>query len=174
MATMVFRVGIWTFRLEPYQRHKGSHNRTAYSTSDIVSDAFDLIFNLRGIGWSWSQGLCIPEETRDVTSTRSFLLSTLQWFLQGFIAFDFCHYGVQWFSPKTIGSPTGGTIYDPTLHPLTRYTRSTLITLLSGFITYLAIDTMYSLTTLLGIIVFRQSPTQWPPISNRPYFATSL
>lgn len=174
MITVVFRVGIWTFRSEPYQRHKRAHNRTAYSTSDIASDAFDLAFNIRGIGWSWSQGLCVPEETRDVTSTRSFLLSTFQWFLQSFVGFDFCHYGVQWFSPETIGSPEGGTIYDPGLHPLTRYTRSTFITLLGGLTIYLAIDTMYNFMTLLGVIVFRQSPTQWPPVSNRPYWATSL
>ncbi len=176
MVTIFFRTSMWTFRLEPLRGRKlpDEPNQRTASMRRLMSDAFDLLCNLRGIGWSWSHSLRIPQETRDVTSTPSFLFSTFFWFLRDVIAFDFCHYIVQWFSPNTIGSPQGGTIYEPSLPPLPRYVRSTVISFFGGWAIYISINAMYNLGTLIGIIVFGQAPTQWPPISDQPWRATSL
>lgn len=175
MVLIFFRACMWTFRLEPLRKlNPEQPNHGKPNKCQLMSDAFDLICNLRGIGWSWSHGLRIPQETRDLASTPSFLFTTLVWFLRDIIASDFCHYIVQSFSPNTFGSPKGGTIFDLSLPPLSRYVYSTLITFFSGLTVYLSIDGVYHFATLIGIIVFQQSPTQWPPISEQPWRATSL
>ena len=168
MFTESLRVCIWTFRIDPYTR------LTTKSTSQkIWFDAFDLLFNFRGIGWSWPQGLHIPTETRNVTSTKCFILTTLQWLILGLIAFDFCHYPVQAMLSTSSDYPTVS-IFDPSLPPLVRYARSTVITILTGFTVYKGVDNQYNFISLIAILVFRQSPSLWPPMSDRPYHATSL
>jgi hypothetical protein len=111
--------------------------------------------------------------THIATSTRYFLLTTLQWLIRDLIAFDSCHYAVQAMLSKSNDFPTVG-IFDSSLPPLHRYARSTIITVLTGFTVYLGIDTQYHFLTLIAIIVFQQSPSLWPPISDKPYRATSL
>lgn len=164
------RCCIWTFRLDPYTRLATKNNRTP---QQLWFDAFDLLFNLRGIGWSWPRGLHIPKETRNVASTKSFLLTTLQWVILELIAFDSCHYVVQVMLSKSNGFPFVG-IFDASLPPLHRYTQSTIITILTGFTVYLGIDSQYNFSTIIAVTVFQQSPSLWPPVSDRPYFATSL
>jgi len=87
---------------------------------------------------------------------------------------DFLHYSVQWFSPSTIGSTVGGSIFDPAMPPLQRYLRSTFITFLSGLTVCCGIQIAYYMTTLCGVLLFHNEPSQWPPIFDSPWFATSL
>ncbi|KAF9007609.1 membrane bound O-acyl transferase family-domain-containing protein [Cyathus striatus] len=132
------------------------------------------MFNLRGCGWSWCKGLYLPQEKRPVSSKAAFILATLSSFISHLVLGDIIHYSVQWFSPSTIGSAAGGTIYDATLPPVTRYIRSTVITFLAGMTIYSAIQTAYDGLSLIGIIFFGQKPSQWPPIFDAPWCATSL
>ena len=168
MFSESLRACLWTFRQEPLTRLT---NQTP--SRRIWFDAFDLLCNYRGIGWTWPQGLQIPKETRNVKSTKAFMLTTLQWLILSLIVFDFCHYAVQVMLLKSNGSLTGS-IFDPSLPPLLRYTRSTIITILCGFVIFLGVENQYNITTLIAVGLFRQSPTLWPPVSARPYRATSL
>ena len=171
MFALSLRALVWTFRIDPYTRSTGSKRKSL--SQDIWFDAFDLLFNLRGIGWSWPQGLRVPQETRNLTSTKRFLLTTLQWLVQDIIAFDFCLYTIQAMLSKSIGYPTVS-IFDPSIPPLLRYVRSTIITIFMAILIHLGIRNHYNLVTLIGITVFQQPPSLWPPVSDRPYNATSL
>ena len=160
------RVSIWTFQQEPYQRHKPSNN--------IVLDATDLCFNLRGVGWSWSKGLKIARESRNTASRPKFLFTTFIYVLLYNTLFDLAHFTVVSFDPHNLGSPTGVSIFDPSLPPIQRYSRSTLICFISGLTIYYAIQTLFLLVCLLAVGIFRQSPTLWPPLFHKPWFSTSL
>ncbi|KAF9524846.1 membrane bound O-acyl transferase family-domain-containing protein [Crepidotus variabilis] len=176
--TVGMRVTIWAFKTKPLKRRPVNapkdENPSLTSFKQTFTDAMDLCFNLRGIGWDWSRGLKIPEETRDITSRSTFLWSTLWWTVRDTFFFDLSHYVLQWFSPTTLGSPVGGTIFDESLPAVQRYARSTIITLLFGFVGYWMIDCLYHTSTLIGVLIFRQDPSQWPPLSNKPYLARSL
>jgi hypothetical protein len=106
--------------------------------------------------------------------TAAFLLVVLLSLVKHILFLDALQYTIQSFSPPTFGSPSGGTIFLPSLPPLHRYTRSSFISLLSGFIVYCAIQIGYDFSTLCGVVLFRQYPTQWPPLFNEPWRSTSL
>ena len=165
MFSESLRACLWAFRREPLTRL--TNNRR------IWFDAFDLLFNYRGIGWTWPQGVQIPKETRNVKSTKLFLLTTLQWVILGLIVADFSHYTVQVMLFQSNGSLIGS-IFDPSLPPLLRYTRSTIITILNGIAVFFGLENQYYITTFIAVGLFQQSPTLWPPLSERPYRATSL
>jgi hypothetical protein len=170
MTVLAIRVIIWTFQRTPYQRIYRSRN-VSPTYSQILLDATDLIFNLRGIDWSWSRLSNAPTEPR---SSLTFFFQTLVSFLFHEVLFDATHRFVQLFGPNTIGSPVGGSIFDPSLPPLQRYCCSTLITLSAGFTIYAAIQSIYQLSALFSLIFFCHSPSQWPPLFDHPWFATSL
>jgi hypothetical protein len=44
----------------------------------------------------------------------------------------------------------------------------------AGFTIYAAIQAMYQFSALFSLIFFRHSPSQWPPLFDHPWFATSL
>ena len=166
MTTLVMRVSIWTFQQEPFQRHKPSNN--------IALDATDLCFNLRGVGWSWSKGLKIARESRNTASRPKFLLTTFLHFLFYITLFDLAHFIVVSFDPHNLGSPTGISIFDPSLPPIQRYFRSSLITFIAGLTIYYAIQAIFFLCSLPAVAIFRQSPALWPPLFHKPWFSTSL
>ncbi|KAF8896602.1 hypothetical protein BD779DRAFT_1496826 [Infundibulicybe gibba] len=176
MTTAAMRVLIWTFRLKPLTRLKFSQTApgTTVTFKCALVNAFDLCFNLRGIGWDWSEGLQLSRETRPTHKTSSFILSTFTSLIEHIIIFDLLHYLVQAFSPTTIGSPAGGSIFDPARAAIPRYFRSSSITLLSGLVVYCAIQIGYHIGTLHGVLYFGQHPTQWPPVFASPWYSTSL
>ena len=154
-----------------YNGQTGSADRT-YKRTAI--DAWDLCCNPRGCGWNWSSTLQIPPETRPTHSTPVFAAATLVSLLLHLFWFDILHYCIQSFAPSTIGSPTGGSIFDPSLPLAHRYSRSTVITFISGMVIYCAIQTCYHLATLIGVLIFRQHLSLWPPFFNSPWLSTSL
>ena len=171
MTVLIIRTVIWTFQWIPYQRVYRSRS-VSLTYSQILLDAADLSLNLRGIDWSWSH-LPTNAPTRSLPSI-AFLLHTLVSFFFHVVLLDVTHRFVQIFGPNTIGSPVGGSIFDPSLPPLHRYSCSTLITFIAGFTVYAAIQTTYQFFALFSLIFFCHSPSQWPPLFDHPWFATSL
>lgn len=129
---------------------------------------------MRGIGWSWSNGLKLPKETRNTSSKAEFILYTTIFFVFNLLGFDICHLLVQYFGPDTIATPRGGSIYDPSLPPLMSYTRNILISGLSGTTIYFSINAAYQLFTILSVLFFGHSPSTWPPLFCNPFTATSV
>jgi hypothetical protein len=170
MTVLAIRAIIWTFQRIPYQRIYRSRN-VSPTYSQILLDATDLSLNLRGMGWSWSYLPNAPTQSRP---SLTFVLHTLVSFLFHVVLLDVTHRFVQIFGPNTIGSPVGGSIFDPSLPPLHRYSRSTLITFIAGFTIYAAIQAMYQFFALFFLVFLCHSPSQWPPLFDHPWFATSL
>ena len=175
ITILAIRAIIWTFQRVPYQRIYRSRN-VSPTYSQILLDAIDLTLNFRGIGWSWSHPpqANAPKESESRPSIAFFLLHTLVSFLFNVVLLDVTQRFVQTFVPKAIGSPVGGSIFDPTLPPLHRYSFSTLITFMAGFSIYATIQALYQFFTLFSLIFLCHSPSEWPPIFDHPWFATSL
>ena len=169
MTVLAIRAIKWTFQRTPYQPIYRSRN-VSPTYSQILLDATDLSLNLRGIGWSWSHLSNAPTEPCSLT----LFLHTLVSFLFHLVLLDVTHRFIQIFGPNSISSPVGGSIFDPSLPPLHRYFCSTLISFISGFTIYGAIQVVYQFLALFSFIFLCHSPSQWPPLFNHPWFATSL
>ncbi|KAH9481575.1 hypothetical protein JR316_0006102 [Psilocybe cubensis] len=163
MITLGIRATIWTFQLEPYKRAK---------SNGLILDSFDLFFSLRGIGWSWSTGLKVTKDSRNTAHPPSFILSSLLSLLFHYHLFDFLLFSVQSFGD--LSNPLGASIFDPALPAPLRYLRSSFICFLAGLAVYHAIQLLYYTATLIGLVLLRQSPDQWPPLFDAPWFTTSL
>lgn len=178
MIIIAMRMIEWTSYQEPLRRVSDSEGSKAVAGEPTLRsalwDAWDLISNFRGVGWSFSRDLAFPTETRSIASTPAFLAQTLLSALVHFTIFDASVYAVRAFDPSTIGNPHGGTIFDATLAPTSRYARSTLITLLSGTMFYAVLQMIYDLNTINFILLFRQRPARWPPLFGAPWAATSV
>ncbi|KAJ6544809.1 membrane bound O-acyl transferase family-domain-containing protein [Mycena vulgaris] len=175
MFTVFTRTLTRTFSSQTPRRIRGASQATVMTPKQLALDAADLTFNLRGYGWNISAGTKFPPHTRPLTPTSAFLVPTLKSLVAHVIFFDFLQYACQLFGPDTIGSTVGGSIYDMSItDPTILYLRSTAITLLVGLVIYGAIQMGYDTFSLIGVLIFRQSPAEWPPVFQSPWFATSL
>ena len=138
--------------------------------SPAVSDAFELLFAFRGIGWDFGQGVHIPHEHRPL-ERGAFLKATWWIFLKYFLIFDFLH-SCMMLIPG-VGSPFGGSIFFP-LPTVQRYAVSTTIHLMTGTMLLSGFETVYALMTLIGVGLFHQSPLLWPPPLDHPFSSDSL
>ncbi|KAL0063696.1 hypothetical protein AAF712_009388 [Marasmius tenuissimus] len=77
-------------------------------------------------------------------------------------------------SPFDLVCPKGSSIFDEEKTPLRRYALSTGITFMGGFVVYAAIQVVYDFATLVGVLVFQQHPSRWPPVFDEPWKSTSL
>ncbi|KAG2111523.1 membrane bound O-acyl transferase family-domain-containing protein [Suillus discolor] len=182
----------WAFAKKPYSRIALQPNKTfngdtmSDSTSNRMTsvediplstafwNAWDLSVNLRGIGWDWTKGLRIPKSSFGTESTSKFLLGTLAKLLFNTLAFDAASRAAHYLSPEIFGSTEGDTIFDASLPPLSRYTRSAIITILSGLAVYFMVESLYQIYTIVFVLLFRQAPSQWPPLFDTPWLSTSL
>ncbi|KAK0216986.1 hypothetical protein IW262DRAFT_1249089, partial [Armillaria fumosa] len=83
---------------------------------------------------------------------------------------DLVHYHIQMLSLDTFSSVNGGTILDGTFPSLC----STYITLLSILVMYCALQSQYDAATLIGVVLFHQDPSEWPPLFDNPWLSMSL
>ena len=185
MVLITLRAIEWTFRLQPMKRVTVSlDNKETSQQKDISAegpvnlkkvavDALDLTLNLRGVGWDWSRGR-FPPFNRSTESRPAFLFDTVLSLIVKLSVTDILQYTIQAMSPSTFGSIAGGTIFDPSLPPLLRYSRSSLISLLGGAVIYFSLEAQQELLACIGVIIFRQHPTQWPPLFYKPWRSTSL
>ena len=165
----------WTFTERPLRRYDpppegqlAAPVERLLSIPNVLLDAFDLISNKRGIGWSWSHN---PFPKPDARSTS--IPAILAKLLLKYVAYDTFHYLVEHFRPS-VANPAGDTIFDPSLSVVPRYAWAAFYTVCGAVVVYTSVDMYYHISTLMGRILLRQSAWQWPPISNRPWLSTSL
>ncbi|KAI6046704.1 membrane bound O-acyl transferase family-domain-containing protein [Pisolithus marmoratus] len=166
MFIMVMRTLEWTFLKDPLKRH-------VRPTPSIFIDALDLATNLRGVGWNWSEGLRLPPETRPTSRLRFAIYVLLSALYHSFIC-GTLHTATQAFAPEAFTALSGGTIFDDTLPPLIRYTRSSIISIIVAFDIYAGMQMAYDICSFIGVMIVRQDPAQWPPVFDEPWKATSL
>ncbi|KAH0830210.1 membrane bound O-acyl transferase family-domain-containing protein [Lanmaoa asiatica] len=188
MFTFALRSTTWVFARRPYVRLpicksgngtiNGYHGNTptehGVSVSSAMWNAWDLVVNLRGIGWNEPQKMHIPTPYFQVKSRLIFSLLSLGRSIFLVLVFDIMNRTIRSFGPDTFGTPKGGTIFDPSLPPSERYMKSLIVTLLSGISGYIIIEAGYQLHAALFTVLFQQHPSQWPPLFDSPWLSTSL
>ena len=134
-------------------------------------DAFEVAHTLRGLQWQFGQGVYIPKETRPL-QRGPFLRAALLSFIQHFLLLDLLESAIKLF--PGVGSPTGGTIFYPTLTPIQRYTVSTLIHAMTGTAIMVGFHMVYDLITSIAVGCFDSPPSSWPPVMDDPWRADSM
>jgi hypothetical protein len=174
---MVLRSFEWTFIIkEPIRRHKltiDQDDAKAFkkrsSISRVSLDAFDLFFNLRGIGWSWS-----PKSTPRRSTAPESIPSVIAALLLHVTVYDTAQYLMQRVCP-TINNPTGGgSFFDPNLSFFPRNALAAFAGICGGVWTCSLVEMLYRFATLVGRVLFRQPASNWPPVSHRPWLSTSV
>ncbi|TRM60986.1 membrane bound O-acyl transferase family-domain-containing protein [Schizophyllum amplum] len=169
LFAMTCRTIAWAWPKTPYRRI--DHPQSPRSLSRILYDGVDLAFNIRGIDWDWSAGLRLPPQTRTLSSRATFLRETIASALYHGFLLDALLTAIQALG---FSSPEGASIFDLTLSPLPRYTRSTALTLLTGLTVWAGLQASYDVCTLVGVGALWQAPARWPPVFDRPWAATSV
>ena len=155
----------WTLATKPLVRHL----RPANSSPSAIMDALDLMTNLRGVGWDWSRGLYIPRETRP-TNRFGFAFYTLLSVVAHLFLCSVFHQVIKSF----VGRTEPLTVFDDTLTFPMRHLRAGIIAVVGALTVHAGTQTTYDIATLVGVLVVRQDPAQWPPAYAQPWRATSL
>ncbi|KAI0095139.1 hypothetical protein BDY19DRAFT_879813 [Irpex rosettiformis] len=169
MTTVTMRIVIWTFLTKPLQRTKPS--------GSVYRDALNLMCNSRGVGWNWGMKPShFPIETRPTYSKRAFLYATVLRLIKIIFLYDAFNYTVRACAPSGVGTPSGGSIFDPTLPPFQRYALSSFIAVTYCAVFYYAIEMAYYFATVVGLLIpgLDQQPSDWPTLSQSPWLSTSL
>ena len=168
---------VWAVAREPFRRQSPSHKHSELDSKSVYTvfwNAWDLMFNMRGIGWNWSRGLVVPKPAFETDSRIAFvLLSAAQLALHA-LGFDACLQIVRTLSPDTFGSLNGGSFFDHTLPPFLELSRSVFVSVLSLCIGYFSMQCGYQFLAIVCIVLFQQRPSQWPPFFDHPWLSTSL
>ncbi|KAJ7134718.1 hypothetical protein C8R44DRAFT_870321 [Mycena epipterygia] len=134
-------------------------------------DSFELIHTMRGLRWKFAQGTYIPAPTRP-QERRAFLRATLISFVKNFLLLDLFESCIKVF--PGVGVPSGGAMFYPKLSPIPRYTVSTTIHMLTGSALLAGFGMIYDLITLVAVGLLDSAPASWPPVTDRPWHATSM
>ena len=173
LFALALRSLAWTIAKEPLRRYNPpvEGQRSALierplTIPNVLLDALDLMFNLRGIGWSWSHK---PFPKASIWSTPAILAKLLL----KFVVFDISHCLLLHFRPS-INDPAGDTIFDSTLSMVPRFALAGFCTACVAFIVYTMMDMFYLISSLIGRILLRQPAWGWPPLFERPWASTSV
>ena len=170
MVDLVLRSVAWTFAKKPLRRYDlspdGALVERPLSFPSALLDGFDLLFNLRGIGWSWSPFRRMSTRSMSIPAVLAKVLLKL-------VVFDVAHYLVQYNRPS-VDAPAGDTIFDPALSPVPRCAWAVFYTACGGLMVYTNVDALYYIAALVGRILLRQPAWRWPPLSDHPWKATSI
>jgi hypothetical protein len=164
----------WTFTKEPLRRYETPKRpqdtpvERRVSASTVFLEAFELLSNQRGIGWSWSSKPFL----RDSSPPPSIALLTAKALLK-LTVFDASQYIIQSVRPPTM-NPKGGSIFDPSLAFVPRSALAAFCGICGGMWTHLLVDTVYHVAAVIGRTVFRQPASSWPRAFNRPWMSTSI
>ena len=152
----------------PVEGQRAAPIECPLSIPTVLLDGLDLIFNLRGI-WSWSYKPFPSMSTR--STSIPVIIAKLLFKL---VVFHASQYLVQYLRP-TVDVPAGDILFDPTLSSMVPCCAwASLYTLFEGVVVFVAMDVSYHASTLVGLILLRQSAWQWPPLFNRPWTSTSI
>ena len=175
MSVIALRSCEWAFTKKPLRRYelpKGQDTplERPLSFPTILLDAFDLLCNPRGIGWSWSRTPFPPGGTPSESPSIGAISAQL---LLECTAMDASQHIIQYVCPS-VNNPGGGSLFDPNLGPVRSIAWAAFATFWGGVWVYTSVDAIYLIATLIGRLVFRQSASQWPPFMRRPWMSTSI
>ena len=159
----------WAMAKKPLVRYL----RPSHTSPSTITDALDLASNFRGLGWDWSRGLHVPRDTRP-TDRMAFVSYTLVSAgvhnVMGGIIYRALNTFIEGVGPR----PTVSTIFDDSLPLPVRYLRAAALSALACFGINTNMQMVYDFGAVIGVLVFQQDPSQWPPVFDSPWRATSL
>ena len=159
----------WAMAKKPLVRYL----RPSHISPSTITDALDLASNFRGLGWDWSRGLHVPRDTRP-TDRMAFVSYTLVSAgvhnVMGGIIYRALNTFIEGVGPR----PTVSTIFDDSLPLPVRYLRAAALSALACFGINTNMQMVYDFGAVIGVLVFQQDPSQWPPVFDSPWRATSL
>ncbi|KAF8895339.1 hypothetical protein BD779DRAFT_719761 [Infundibulicybe gibba] len=154
---------------------KGVADGTVEPQSSVIPawlyDTVELAHTMRGLNWKFGRGVHVPRDPRPQQRTP-FLRATLSGFVQNYLLLDFLESAIKFF--PGVGTPEGGTIFYPSLTPISRYAVSTLIHMMTGTALLAGFHMVYDLLTLFAVGVLHSSPSSWPPVTDDPWSADSM
>jgi len=170
----------WAFERETHRRHypppqngacdgdgrTASQKEHTATPAHVLLDAAELCANLRGIGWSWTRNR-FPVPHCHPLPLHIVLLVTR------FTAMDAVQYILQLLHPSA-NTPSGDTIFNPSLPLVPRLLLAWFSTILGGFVVYFSIEVMYATAALVGRCLLFHDAWQWPLLFNEPWRATSI
>ena len=174
MCVVALKSFEWTFVIkDPIRRYEAPKEGQPLkvrplSVANIFFDASDLLFNHRGLGWSWSSEPFPRNPDPPPSISRQFLELLLK-----VTAFDAAHYIVLLIRPS-LSRLEGDTIFDETLDLVPRLLLVSCISFCGMIVIYSSVEVMYQVCALFGQIVLGQSAAQWPRIADRPWMSTSV
>lgn len=136
-----------------------------------LMDAFEVSFELRGIGWQFGRDVHVVRETRPL-QRHAFLRANVECLFKNYLVLDICLATFKLL--PGVGTTFGGSMYYASLPLMYRYAVALAITALSGFTLISGFHVFNSIATLIGVGLLHQSPAQWPPIIDNPWSADSL
>jgi len=160
---------IFTFR--PVSRRLNAPSKTLWN---ILANAFDLVFSLRGIGWDFIENSHLPPNPGAGLSRPMFVLYALALNIYNITMLDICVYITHSLGPDTFGSLQGGSLFDPSRSLIFNYARASLVTALWVPVMMYGTLMTYGFLSIVAVGVFGQSPSQWPPLYHNPFMSTSL
>ena len=155
-------------RYEPFTEGQDIPVERPLTIPNVIIDSSALLFNQRGIGWSWGPKSSLRTRQPPPSLTTVFLKLLVKLTL-----FDFAVYTVKNTRPSLL-TPAGGTFFDPELDPLPRVALALFLTLFGGIAVYTSMDVMYHAATLIGRVLLQQPAAEWLALSDRPWLATSI
>ncbi|KAF9237194.1 hypothetical protein BU15DRAFT_63360 [Melanogaster broomeanus] len=172
---LMFTEAVW-FLMESFHPNlKGVQDKAdPGSIATALWNAWDLLLNVRGIGWNWSRGLILPKPAFEIRSRTAFVLWSAVRFAFHFLAFDAIVQVFRMISPEGLASPTGASIYDPSLPPVWQLLRCVAISTLVMLMACFGMELCHILLAILFVTVFQQHPSQWPPLFDSPWLSTSV
>jgi hypothetical protein len=136
--------------------------------TNIILDSIDLLFNQRGIRWSWGP----KSYLRTLPPSPSLAVVVIKLLLK-LTMYDMTIHLIRRIRPS-LDTNAGDTFFDPNLDPLPRAALAGFFTLCGGLSGYMAIEVIYHIATLVGRVFLRQSAADWPVLTARPWMATSI
>ncbi|KAH7884616.1 hypothetical protein F5I97DRAFT_1476789 [Phlebopus sp. FC_14] len=181
LALFMFMIAMrsisWTIsreNLKPIPGTAVDSKSSEASRGMLLSNACDLALGVRELDWQGPRKAKSIAQARPAQSRHSFLTNSSLSIVRHLLLADVFVLAVQSFSPTTIGTPDGDSIFDPSLPPAQRYLRSTAISLFFGSALYCMTQAVYDAISVIGVAVLGQRPDQWPPIFHSPWRSTSL
>ncbi|KAL1715120.1 membrane bound O-acyl transferase family-domain-containing protein [Schizophyllum commune] len=161
-----------TFAIAPAPLYRTDRPRNKFASIPLpflLSDAFDLMFNARGIGWNW--GTSIPKPTYPTRRAHAILYSLISFTLHTLLVDAVL--SVMYALNPALRNPEGASMYwvntGTPLSPL----HTTAITLCMGTIIYAAVVYPYDAVRITALLL-GGDPARWPPLFDAPWAATSL
>ncbi|KAL4066745.1 hypothetical protein J3A83DRAFT_4259327 [Scleroderma citrinum] len=176
MLMMSMRCIAWSVysdQVEPLPGTPAATNARSGTWGSLLLNACDLAMGVRELSWRGPSKPKVLRQPHPPQRSSTFIRRRTLSVVFHLVLGDFFQFALQLFSPK-LGTPAGDSVFDPSLPALQRYLRSTLMSLLLGCMIYAATRAFYDAISVVGVLIFRQSSSQWPPLFSSPWRATSL